>query len=173
MFHKIRKIMTVIYRVIIKLTVYINNDFYMHLYNRYLKSLGVKVIGKPKFIAGSAFFDGTDYSLIEVGNDVVISREVLLLTHDFSISRGLQRIGKLEDREVKFLDGIKIGDNTFIGARVTILPGTEIGKNCIIGACTVVKGEIPDDSIVVGNPGRIIGNVVEWASCQVKDPKWM
>lgn len=57
---------------------------------------------------------------------------------------------------------ITIGSNCFIGARATLLPGTTIGKNCIIGACSVVKGNIPDDSIVVGNPARIIKNTKEW-----------
>ena len=58
---------------------------------------------------------------------------------------------------------IEIGENSFIGARVSILPGTTIGKNCIIGACTVVKGNIPDNSICIGNPCQIIGNSLEYA----------
>lgn len=39
-----------------------------------------------------------------------------------------------------------------------ILPGTKIGKFCIIGAGSVVKGNIPDYSIVVGNPCKIIND---------------
>ena len=50
-----------------------------------------------------------------------------------------------------FIKPIIVGKNSFIGARVTLLPGTEIGENCIIGAGSVVKGKIPNNSIVIGN----------------------
>lgn len=51
---------------------------------------------------------------------------------------------------------VKIGDNVWIGEKVTILPAVEIGNNCIIGANSVVTRSIPDYSIAVGNPVRII-----------------
>lgn len=59
---------------------------------------------------------------------------------------------------------ISIGENSFIGCRCLILPNTEIGKNCIIGAGSVVKGRIPDNSVVVGNPAKIIGDVREFGA---------
>lgn len=43
---------------------------------------------------------------------------------------------------------VKIGDNCWIASNVVILPGTHIGNNCVVAANTVVKGEIPDNSIV-------------------------
>ena len=52
--------------------------------------------------------------------------------------------------------GVKIGDNVFIGYGSIILPGTHIGNNVIIGAGAVVRGEIPEDSVVIGNPGHIV-----------------
>ena len=36
------------------------------------------------------------------------------------------------------------------------MPGTEIGNNCVIGAGSVVRGKIPDESVVMGNPAKII-----------------
>ena len=57
---------------------------------------------------------------------------------------------------------IIIGNNCFIGARVTLLPGTQVGDNVIIGAGAVVKGTIPANSIVVGNPANIIGHTEEY-----------
>lgn len=53
---------------------------------------------------------------------------------------------------------VYIGENAFIGASVVVLPGTHIGKSVIIGAGAVVKGNIPDYAIVVGNPAKIIGD---------------
>ena len=46
----------------------------------------------------------------------------------------------------------------FIGADVIILPNTKIGNNAIVGAGTVVTKDIPDNSVVVGNPGRVINS---------------
>jgi carbonic anhydrase/acetyltransferase-like protein (isoleucine patch superfamily) len=59
------------------------------------------------------------------------------------------------------IHGKSIGDNTLIGINATILHGAEIGNFCIIGAsCLVVEGmKIPDNSFVVGIPGKIKGQV--------------
>ena len=52
--------------------------------------------------------------------------------------------------------GVKVGDRSFIGANSVIKQGVKIGKDVIIGAGTVVLNDIPNDSKVVGNPGRIL-----------------
>jgi len=49
-----------------------------------------------------------------------------------------------------------IGNNVNIGANVVIIGNIEIGDNCIIGAGSVIIKNIPKNSIVVGNPGRVI-----------------
>ena len=61
------------------------------------------------------------------------------------------------------LHGCTIGDNTLIGIGATILNGAKIGKNCIIGAHALIteNKEIPDGSMVVGAPGRIIKTLSE------------
>lgn len=50
----------------------------------------------------------------------------------------------------------QIGDDTFVGAGSVILQGVTVGKNCIIGAGAVVLEDVPDNSVVVGNPGRLL-----------------
>ena len=52
--------------------------------------------------------------------------------------------------------GVQIGDETFIGAGVVVLPQIKIGKRVTVGAGTVVTKNIPDGATVVGNPGKII-----------------
>ena len=71
-----------------------------------------------------------------------------------------------------YLRPISVGNGSFIGAGVSLLPGTNIGKNCIIGAGSVVKGIIPDNSIVIGNPAKVIANTVDWAQNKLKKKDW-
>lgn len=68
----------------------------------------------------------------------------------------------------QFLKPITIGNNCFIGARTTILPGTIIDDNCIIGACSVVKGHVPEGSIVCGNPAKRICGIDEWTVSHIE-----
>jgi lipopolysaccharide O-acetyltransferase len=52
---------------------------------------------------------------------------------------------------------VRIGRGTWLGERVAVLRGADIGHHCIIGANSVVKGAIPDYSIAVGAPARVVG----------------
>lgn len=56
---------------------------------------------------------------------------------------------------------VSIGDYTYIGSQVIILPGVTIGKGCLIGAGSLVTKDIPDYSIVVGSPGEVVGSTIE------------
>ncbi|MFB9947474.1 gamma carbonic anhydrase family protein [Rhizobium puerariae] len=59
--------------------------------------------------------------------------------------------------------GCTIGDNTLIGMGATVLNGAVIGRNCVIGAGALVreKEQIPDNSLVVGSPAKIIRQIDE------------
>ncbi len=61
------------------------------------------------------------------------------------------------------LHGCTIGDNSLIGIGATILNGAKIGKNCLIGAHALIgEGkEIPDNSMVLGMPGKIVREIDE------------
>jgi carbonic anhydrase/acetyltransferase-like protein (isoleucine patch superfamily) len=52
---------------------------------------------------------------------------------------------------------IQIGEGTWLGDRVTVLKGAVIGERCAIGAHSVVRDEIPDGSVAVGVPAKVIG----------------
>ena len=51
---------------------------------------------------------------------------------------------------------VRIGDDCFIGTGSILLKGTVLGKNCVVGAGSVVHGEFPENSVIAGNPARII-----------------
>jgi acetyltransferase-like isoleucine patch superfamily enzyme len=53
---------------------------------------------------------------------------------------------------------IRIGRGTWLGDRVTVLKGADIGAHCTIGAGSVVRGTIPDHSVAVGVPARVVGS---------------
>jgi acetyltransferase EpsM len=54
------------------------------------------------------------------------------------------------------LGNVFVGEGTQVCAGVVILPGVKVGKWCVIGAGSIILKDVPDGSIVVGNPGRII-----------------
>ncbi len=54
-----------------------------------------------------------------------------------------------------------IGDNVYIAANATVIGGVHIGNNVIVGAGSVVVKDIPDNSVVVGNPARVVRSIKE------------
>lgn len=95
---------------------------------------------------------------ITIGKRVLIGANVRIFDHDFHslnyTERGAFREGASSP--------ISIGDDVFIGTNAVILKGVKIGNRSIIGAGAVVAGlEIPCDSLVAGNPAKIIERFVE------------
>lgn len=146
----------------------ISSKRYLRMYVKFLaRAGGVRFNGYPDHIDRSVYFDNADLSMITIGDKAVISREVILLVHDYSVTNALRSIGILtwhNNGSAHIIDEIRIGNNSFIGARAILLPGTRIGDNCIIGAGSVVKGEIPDNSVVIGNPAKVIKKTDEYAA---------
>ena len=90
--------------------------------------------------------------LISIGDNVTITNSVVL-AHDASTKKelGYSKIGCVE-----------IGSNVFIGYGCIILPGVKIGNKVVVGAGTVVSKDIPDNTVVVGNPYKIITSYDEY-----------
>lgn len=94
----------------------------------------------------STYFDGIAPQLITIGNNVTITHSSLLI-HDASTKKqlGYTKAG-----------AIIIGNDVFIGWNSIIIGPVRIGDKVIIGAGCVVTKDIPSNSVVVGNPSRII-----------------
>lgn len=89
---------------------------------------------------------------ITIGNRVNISQNVVLigLDHNYhDVHKGIIEQGVTTSP-------INIGDDTIIGANTIVLSGITIGKHCFIGAGCLVNKDIPDYTVAVGNPVRII-----------------
>lgn len=115
---------------------------------KYLRRQGMK-IGQDCFFATMSF--STEPYLIEIGNHVAIAGGTLLITHDGAIWCFREEI-----RNADIFGKIIIGNNVFIGSNCTILPNTVIGNNCVIGAGSVVRGTFGDNSVIVGNPAKVV-----------------
>jgi acetyltransferase-like isoleucine patch superfamily enzyme len=55
---------------------------------------------------------------------------------------------------------VRIGEGTWVADRAAILAGADIGRQCIIGANSVVRDTIPDFSVAVGSPARVVGTTI-------------
>lgn len=116
-----------------------------------LRSRGVR-IGKNCSI-NTDYIDYGHGFLVSIGDNVTIAVNAMILTHDASTKPflGYSKIGS-----------VSIGNDVFIGGGCIILPGVTIGNNVIVGAGSVVNRCIPDNSVVVGNPGRVIGTTSDY-----------
>ena len=114
----------------------------------YLRKQGMK-IGENCLL--NTFSFSTEPFLIEIGNHVAIAGGSEIITHDGATWCFLEEI---PDADV--FGKIIIGNNVFIGDNCTILPNTTIGDNCIVGAGSVVRGKFPENSVIIGNPAKIV-----------------
>ncbi len=117
------------------------------------------VVGNVKLLKNASVWFGAtirgDNELITIGEGSNVQDGSVLHTDPgapLTIGNGVT-IGHMV-----MLHGCEIGDNTLIGIGTIILNRTKIGKNCLIGANTLItEGKtIPDNSVVMGAPGRIV-----------------
>lgn len=135
-------------------------------YIQYLRKIGMRIgEGTTIYTPRNVTIDETRPWLIEIGNNVQITKNVTILTHgyDWCVLKG--KYGEVLGSSGK----VKIGDNCFIGMNATILKGVTIGKNVIIGANSIVCKDIPSNVVVAGNPAKVIMSIEEYYERRKKE----
>lgn len=98
---------------------------------------------------------------VEIGDGTLLGRNVFIADNGHGIGKGLEKDIPPVERELTSKGPVIIGKNVWIGRNVTILSGVKIGDGVIIGANSVVTRDIPEYSIAVGCPARIIKRIKE------------
>ncbi len=128
-------------------------------YIAHLRSIGMRIgEGTRIFAPKTVIIDEQTPYMIEIGDNVQITAGVTILTHgfDWSVLKGVY--GDVLGSRGK----VTIGNNCFIGMHTTILKGVTVGNNVIIGANSVVTKDIPDNSVAVGNPARVVMSLEDY-----------
>lgn len=123
----------------------------------FAKSLGVNVKGRVTFYGVSRAMFGSEPWMITLGDKVFITAGVQFITHD-----GGTLILRDDFPDLEWSAPIKIGDYVYVGLNALILPGVEIGNRVVVGAGSVVTKSVPENSVVAGNPARMIRTLDEY-----------
>lgn len=128
-------------------------------YITYLKKIGVQV-GEDVVLYRplNTTIDVQNPHLLEIGNHVMMTGPVTILTHDYSWSVLKRKYGEIVGNQKYTV----LKDNIFIGWGATILAGSYIGENTIIGAGSVVSGHLEGNAVYAGNPARRILSIDEY-----------
>lgn len=114
--------------------------------------MGDVQIGENVWIGPYTVLEGINGKL-KIGNNVSINTGVTIYTHDstkYYVSGG---------REPYIKGNVSIGDNTVIGTMSMVGCNVTIGNHCVIGAHSFVNHDIPDYSIAIGTPAKVVGKV--------------
>ncbi len=109
-------------------------------------------IGAGTFINAGAVI--LDVGRVTIGADVQVGPNVQLLTPTHPLEPSLRRSG------AEAAEPITIGDNVWLGGGVIVCPGVSIGPDTVVGAGAVITRDLPAGVLAVGNPARVIRQLV-------------
>lgn len=96
-------------------------------------------------------------SKIIIGKDCMLAKDVVVRSgdsHSIIDNKSLKRLN--------FAKNVIINEHVWIASRSCILKGVTIGKNSVVGSGSIVTKDVPENSIVVGNAGKIVKSNINW-----------
>lgn len=127
--------------------------FFIDIISRLLKPNFHKSYRKGLRFRSNSHIDTLFPELIEIGDDFISAPGSIILAHDASLLLHTNKI-----RAQKTI----IGNNVFLGANSVILPGVRIGDNVIVGSGSIVTHDVPENTVVAGNPAKVICSVNDY-----------
>ena len=122
---------------------------------------GKITIGNGVNIGGHACI--TAANEIVIGDNCLFSEYVYITDHFHGYD---PEGGRLIEQKLSSKGSTIIGENSFLGFRVTVLSGVNLGRNCVVGSHSVVTSSFPDYSMIAGVPARLIKkydkNIKQW-----------
>lgn len=95
-------------------------------------------------ISFSAYLDRTNPRDVSIGAYTIVTRGAVVLSHDYTRSVSARTT---------------VGRNCLIGVNAIIMPGIAIGDEVVVGAGAVVTRDVPSNSLVLGNPAQVVGQI--------------
>lgn len=128
------------------------------------REMGAKVGKGCRFFSLQIFSEPT---LVEIGENTIMSGNVTLLTHDGAIHSAAYN-------ELPDINGhygrVVIGKNCFIGYGSIIMPNVRIGDGSIVCAGSIVLESVPENSVVMGNPAKVVFPRSMWVKMKLNSP---
>ena len=139
----------------------VNSSFLSNMMGLYQRSIimtrkaGAKIeIGDNVGLSGVTVYARKG---ITIGENTLIGGNSKIFDNDFHPLEAQSRNENVEE-EIAVKE-VVIGKNCFIGCNAIILKGTHLGDGCVVGAGSVVSGEFPANSVIAGNPAKVIKTI--------------
>ena len=114
------------------------------------------VIGDGTKIVGGSVFSAA--SSIRIGSKVLMARNAYIADHQHAFSDTSRAV---LDQGIERVAPVEIGDGAWLGENVVVGPGVTIGRGSVIGANSVVLRDVPEYSVAVGTPARVVRRLVD------------
>ena len=109
---------------------------------------------------GENFFANHNTVILD-GGKVIFGDNVFIAPNCGFYTAGHPIDTERRNQGLEYAYPITVGDNVWIGAGVQVMPGVTIGSNVVIGSGSIVVKNIPDNSVAVGNPCKVIREITE------------
>ena len=107
---------------------------------------------------GENFYSNHNLTILD-GNKVKFGDNVFIAPNCAFYTAGHPIDAETRNKGLEYANPIEVGNNVWIGGNVVVLPGIKIGDNTVIGAGSIVTKDIPSNCVAVGNPCRVIKEI--------------